>query len=842
MHENNNKAVIRRITGRAASANRSRNIFAVLAVILTTYMISTVFSIGISFADNYSAMNIRTAGTTASIFLSNPTAGQYDTIKELDNLKAVGTQIAIGSVSQKTAYGDDSDITILHYDESEWKNHYMPAISGISGTYPNKPDEIMLSQDALNQLGITDPRENMDITLTYVTQYGEKTDTFRLSGWFTNYENYGGGGIGIAFVSEQFCEDNGFTLEGNGRIAISVDSSKQIDVYNKLNQDVKLGPDQEFDTTFDLSGQSTADTVQIIFVIGMLALFIVLSGYLLIYNVMYISVSKDIRFYGLLKTIGTSPKQIRKIVRAQMYRLSVIGIPVGLILAAATSFLIVPKAIKMFNTGEGAMPTEVSFHPVIFIGTILFVFLTIVLSCRKPAKIAGAVSPVEASKYTGVKGKKKKNRKSSKSGKLYRMAFYNVFRDKKRAFLVFASLFMGTITLLSINGFLGSLNVQNYIEQYYPYDFRYQSLAPGEEQFDTEFMNELSSIEGITDIEVIETVYCDLLFDEEALRPFLEVQYNKYYAQEASYDDFVSGIKDIEIYGTQLVVIDDSFVEAYNKTHEDQIDIEAFRNGEIVFAANYYNDDLSEFYGNSLTLTDKGSGNRKTGTIGGSFSFEDLENSVSLPNITTTIGELEGIYVSESFMEDFTNDSQISFINFNVEDSDEPKIKSKLESLNAKLASAEYNFDVQSDVAEEFESSITTMNVLADGISIILILIGILNFINVMLTGVHSRRKELAVMESVGMTKKQIGRMLTFEGFYYALITTVIVMTLGNVILYVVADLSPQIADYAVFKYPIGLISAFIAVIFIICLSVPGIIYRTTVKESITQRLRDIEY
>lgn len=59
---------------------------------------------------------------------------------------------------------------------------------------------------------------------------------------------------------------------------------------------------------------------------------IVFSGYLLIYNVMYISVTKDIRFYGMLKTIGTAPKQIKKIVKMQAFRLSVIGIPVGILL------------------------------------------------------------------------------------------------------------------------------------------------------------------------------------------------------------------------------------------------------------------------------------------------------------------------------------------------------------------------------------------------------------------------------------------------------------------------------------------------------------------------------
>lgn len=841
MHRNNNKAVIRRISVRSAKASNVRNIFAVLAIILTTFMISTVFSIGISFAENYSVMNTRTAGTTASIFLNNPTEEQYDTIKELDYLKAVGTNIAVGSVSQETASGGDTDISLLYYNESEWENHYTPAISGINGTYPDDEEEIMLSQEALKQLGITDPEENMDITLTYVTQNGETTDTFQLSGWFTNYRSFGSGGIGTALVSEQFCEENGFTLENNGMIAMSANTGKQWDALVNLQDGVMLNTGQEFTTTYDLSEDNAGTATAAIIVVGMLALFIVLSGYLLIYNIMHISVSKDIRFYGLLKTIGTSPKQIGKIVRSQMYRLSLIGIPVGLILAATASFIIVPNAIEMLQTGDGAMPGDVSFHPVIFIGTALFALLTIALSCRKPAKIAGEVSPVEALRYLGVKSKnKEKNRNSTKGSKLYRMAFHNVFREKKRAFLVFASLFMGTITLLGINSFLGSLDIENYIERYHPHDFTYQSLVPEEEQFDADFMAEIANINGVETIETVNMVYCSVVFDEELLHSMLKASYDMYYSSEdGSYEDFVSSLESQEdSYRTQLIVIDESYIEEYNKANEDQINIEAFRSGEIVLVDTFLGTDLSDMMGGELTLVDKSTGDQQSVTVGGFLGKDDVEYAGLY---SYTVGEISGIYVSKTFMESFTNDAQIAFVHIDVDSSKEPFVKSELMQINARLASSDYIFSAKSDKAEEFESSIGTMNVMADGISIILILIGILNFINVMLTGVHARRKELAVMESVGMTKKQIHKMLTIEGLYYAAITTVIMMTVGNGILYVIASFVPKIADYAVFRYPVALTAALIAVIFIICLTVPGIVYRATVKDSVTERLHDTE-
>lgn len=838
MHKNNNKQIIKRISKKSAKANRTRNIFAIMAIVLTTFMISTVFSIGVSFAENYSTMLTRTMHTTASIFLVSPTEEQYETIKELDYPKAVGTQISVGSVSQKTASGGDSDIGILCYDKSEWENHYTPAISDINGTYPEDIEEIMLSVEALEQLGITAPVENMDISLTYITKDGERTDTFRLSGWFTNYKNYGSDGIGIALVSAQFCKAGGFTLEESGMIAISVNTNEQEKVYSGLQEDVALKAGQEFDATFDAGAESATNTISMVLVIGMLALFIVLSGYLLIYNVMYISVSKDIRFYGLLKTIGTSPKQIRKIVGSQMYRLSVIGIPLGLALAAVSSYIITPTAIGMLGTGGGAMPGNVSFHPFIFIGTTLFVLLTIALSCRKPAKIAGEVSPVEAVRYTGVKAKKGKKERTTRGSKLYRLAFHNVFREKKRAFLVFASLFMGTITLLSINGFLGSLDAKNFVEAYYPHDFTYQSTDPEKEEFDKDFMRGLSEIEGVETVETVDMVYCDIVFDEEALSPFLKAQYDRWGSDDGSYEDFVTSLKNADHYGTQLITVSDSAIETYNKTSEEQIDIEAFRNGEIVIVDNFYKDDFSKLFGETLTLVDKISGEQRTVAVGGF----DTNSELGIAGLYSfTVGEISGIYVSEAFMESFTDDAQIVFIYIDVDSSKETAVRSELENLNMQNASSGYAFSSKSSEAESFQSSINTMTVMADGISAILILIGILNFINVMLTGVHTRRKELAVMESVGMTKKQIQKMLTCEGIYYAVITTTVIMTLGNIIMYMIARLTPKIADYAVFHYPVVLTAVLIVIIFAVCLAVPGIVYRSTAKESVTERLHDIE-
>ncbi len=188
-------------------------------------------------------------------------------------------------------------------------------------------------------------------------------------------------------------------------------------------------------------------------------------------------------------------------------------------------------------------------------------------------------------------------------------------------------------------------------------------------------------------------------------------------------------------------------------------------------------------------------------------------------------------------MEQFSPSPIVTNIQLDVDPQMEPQIANRLSALNQTLTDDSYQFSRRSERAETFASDMSSMNVLGSGISLLLLLIGVLNFINVMVTGVYSRRQELAVLESIGMTKRQISGMLTWEGFYYALFTAGCMLTLGNGVLYLISKAVVQIADYTVFSYPFGLVVCLIAVLFAVCLTVPAIVFRMTAKESVTQRL-----
>ena len=850
MHDNRNKEVIKRVEKGMMKANRTRNIFAVVAVALTTFMITTIFSLGINYKENMDLTSVRTSGTNANVSLAMPTNEQEKEIRDLDYVKTVGTQYMIGSVAGKNEADRDLAIAMQYYDNTEWEKHYKEAISNIKGEYPKKENEIMLAEDALSQLGIKEPKLDMEIPLSYVSKDGEQKDTFTLSGWFRSYT-----GTGMAFLSESYCQEHGYTMQNSGVLSLSLDNPK--DNFYDIQDDITLNENQTFQGSVSMSSSSGSVYAMII----LLVFFIIGSGYLLIYNVLYISISRDTRFYGLIKTLGTTEKQIKTLVKRQALTFACIGIPIGVILAGVLSFGIVPVILEnAFDSGKSIMDAEMFFHPSIFILSIIFSALTVWISCNAPAKVAGKISPIEALRYQNFASTKTKSRNSTNGGKLHVMAYHNVFRDKKRAFLVFMSLFMGITMILGVNGMIGSMKAENYVKKYMDYNFEYRDVQfeqyeqPNKEvpQFDEQFVEEIKQIDGVKNVDIQKTVWGGIAFDEADLEDFMKIKYedSRYKTEGQSYQEMVADLKkyaNAGDYGCYITTLDDKAVEEYNTKHPDTpIDIEKFQRGETAISGmdTEYNAPNTALVGKTLSLTaDSSDGKATDFLIDGSFYFGDYENNLSYSmdqrKDISIVPDI--IYVSEAGMERLTKTPIISGIGIDIKDINQlEEIDSELQTLNGTLTKTEWSYTSPVGIIEEFNQMNYSLNLLGNGAAVLLIVIGLINFINVMLTGVVARKNEFAVMESIGTSKKQIKKILTLEGGIYALVTTGLIMTLGNAFLLLVADAVPHMADYAKFEYPFALVICLIFAIFIICLSVPAIVYRAVSKETVIERLHDL--
>lgn len=526
MLQNNNREIVRKIAFRSMKQNRIRNGIVILAVILTTFMFTTIFTIGASLAEGMVVMLTRQQGTRSSIYLDHPMAAQVQQIEENRYLYAAGVQIQAGTAY--TSGEENTAILLSYYDTTEFEKNYTPAVSDVQGSYPTQAGEVMLSRNALETMHITSPKIGMEISL--LTD-GE-TKLFTLSGWFTDYTNSQDGFQG--FVSKAYADQLGLTAEKDGRLSISAKIGLQEKLSDSLDAEVQLQDGQDFDYTSDMLNETVSNRVLIAGLFGTIGLIIVFSGYLLIYNVMYISITKDIRFYGMLKTVGTTPKQIRKMVRLQAFSLSVVGIPVGMLLGTLASFVAVPYAMRMFGSGDDPMPLTMQFHPLIYVGTILFALFTIAVSCRKPSRLASRISPIEALKYQGQRPAKIKPKKGTDGGKLSKMAFRNVFREKKRAVLVFASLFLGTMAFLATNAFADSMKLENYVKYYLSDDYTIYvnsgSEADGTDAAQIrknnrsaeEMLQKIQALDGITAVHTARFEDVTLSFDAALYQPIME--------------------------------------------------------------------------------------------------------------------------------------------------------------------------------------------------------------------------------------------------------------------------------------------------------------------------------
>lgn len=188
--ENDTSAVIQKLTRRSLKANKRQNFFLVMAIMLTTLLIGSVFSVGVSLVESVKVEQIRLAGTMAHAAVGHPTASQIERLHTLDYVKMVGTGNSVGYVENTAEMGNIS-LTLHYFDETEWEELRAPAYVDVEGSYPEKENEIMVSRAVLERMGIDDPSIGMEIPLAYCTDSEKKgplvEQSFCLSGWFTSY-------------------------------------------------------------------------------------------------------------------------------------------------------------------------------------------------------------------------------------------------------------------------------------------------------------------------------------------------------------------------------------------------------------------------------------------------------------------------------------------------------------------------------------------------------------------------------------------------------------------------------------------------------------------------------
>ncbi len=825
--ENDTSAIVKKLARRSFHHERQRNFFAIAALALTSFMIAATFSIGFSYFETYQMQQIRLMGTTADVGITNPTEDQLAEITRSSLVLDVGIQQRLGSVD--TEQLQNARLGIVWINDTEWEAHRLPTISGVVGNYPSNKSDVMLPTWALEQMGISEPQIGMEIVLSY--QIGEDydyiTDTFFLSGYYTDYISTRTNNRGYVYVSAAFRDSINGLQDNSVTAMIRFQGNDDVDRNcERLQRKIDFTEKQ----TFEIVPLGQADGGPIVLAVIILAFFISFSGYLLIYNILYISVVKDVQFYGRLKTIGATRKQIRRIIYKQTIKISCIGIPAGLLLGAVVSFGVVPYFLNMMYGANSDVGIKVSFSPFIFIGAAIFTFITAMIASMKPAKIAGSVSPIAALRYTAA-GTKTGIRNCVKM-KLSRMAWNNVFRNVKSTILVFASLFCGLSLFLVVTGLLYGLSPENYVSGWGVSDFALTySIHENEDLISSEMVSEISQIDGIENLRLTYAAYpqvtADVLYDDALFHDFLMsldgvsgIDFSDPAKLETYRQNFFSGI-----FG-----IDSAYLEEINETLNSPVDMSAFEQGNVVLLSKRVDGLIQP--GQEITVQ----------TQNGQHSFV-VANGFLDDGFRAGGGNERGtapdLYISQAAFQELFPQHRVFRVAFDTDGQQDENILQELKRITA----LHPNIYIISryERREEMRDYLVTAKVLGTGLSIILLLVGVLNFINTMVVNVNTRRYELAILESVGMTKRQIERMLSMEGFYYWGISLSLVATIGTAIYIVLYGIFSQVASYAVFSYPFIPLVLVSGLVLLICFIVPICAYKADIKLTVVERLRTSE-
>lgn len=828
--ENDTSAVIQKLTRKSLKANKRRNFFLVMAIMLTTLLIGSVFSVGMSLVESVKMEQIHLAGTMAHAAVGHPTASQIEQLHNLDYVKTVGTGNSVGYVENTAEMGNIS-LTLHYFDETEWEELRAPAYVDVEGSYPEKENEIMVSRAVLERMGIDDPSIGMEILLAYYTDSGKKgalmEETFCLSGWFTSYAFVQSTDTAdVIFVSQELSQKYGKTVEKDGSASVRFVDEAHISEYcDALVSDLGLSENQPV-ATVQLYDTSAGQEIATLLSLCAVAVFLILTGYLLIYNILYISISRDVRFYGLLKTLGATPKQIKRVVRGQILRLCLIGIPVGIVLSLILSLGIVPFFISALDA-VSADGTVVSFSPLIYVGAIIFPLFTALLGASKPARKAASISPIEAQKYTGMTGSIKGVRLVA-HGKPVRMAWRNIFRDKKRTGIVLLSLFLGVTTFLTVTTLVFSTDASKYIDSSFESDFVLKNNAWPAQSLDNSLAEQLMSIPGTENLHTTTWEEMSLGYSDD---------FREYIANHPMQDQ-ITGLSERAIadnFKGFLLGVDGETLTEYRDALGNPIDVEAFERGEIALIAT----DNPELFSNIENLTVMPSYRGESGTssnkkyrlsLGGfvPFNYKGIGASLA-PTIVVSnevmrewFGEPVAIQLELNVSSGYEQNALIALKQI-IEDNPAISLTSRIEAM-AELGRAKM-----------------AILILGGSISLVIALIGILNFVNIMSVSVVSRKRELATLESIGMSRKQIRKMLISEGLCYAGITLILVLSIGNLIAYGIFKLFQQQVSFAVFTYPLIPAAIIALVILAVCLITPERMYCVLNKETIVNRLREAE-
>lgn len=680
------------------------------------------------------------------------------------------------------------------------------------GELPKEEHDIAVQAAMLKKMGIA-PEIGSKLTLDF---YDGSVETFTVSGILNGSEKVTQFSI---LLSESYAE-NGSQLK-----------DVPYEVYAKIYGAADMGAEECKETMFRIGKEAGIDrknispskafldslsvNMQFVMLYGVVGAVILLACVLVIYGVFYLSVIGRIHQFGQLRTIGVTKKQMKKFVSYEGRMLYLRSVPIGVLIGSIAGYFIIPDGFHIWNT-------------LWIIGLVFAVIYVITMvSVHKPARLAAAVSPMEALRYVSQDGMKKSaNKKLCRKLSPMGLGLMNFSKNRKKAIITMLSLSLGGILFMTAATYMSSFDKTKYTRQGYFADAEFHieyaqsaielnengmSGMQAEMPLDSEVVQEISSLDGVRKVTEIKS---------------FGVRFDYPKNDEYGNDDMIYPMTEAET------------KEIAKYLEDGSCDYDKLMSGDYILTAD--NDNVAEIYGWEFT-------------VGDTIALHYYDGSKMVEKDVTILGILNDEYNLEHdglegwfLMPEQAVLSWLSYDSLNAHllvstdtDKEEAVQEALIEMLEKKT---EWNLETYAERKIVYEQIVNQMFAAISGLAIFIMMFSILSMMNTLITNIVTRKQELAMLEAIGMNKVQIRKMLLGESLLLVIATVGVTTTIGTLSGYALSNMLYNMgAFYMAFRFPLNLALIYVGVLIAVPLLITLVSMHSFSKEALVERLRGME-
>lgn len=816
-----------KMTTRVAYCNmrhyKSKNILIGIAIILTTLLLFVIPSIGKDMVEvNFAVIN-KIYPTWHALY-RNVDESTVMKLAAHHDVKTYGLRSDAGYMNL-----EDATVSMMYMDRTGMELY---KVKLKEGQLPQKENDIVVSKGILEALGqngkigdtITVPYQILkDDGLDYT-----KEKDFRICGFLADNENSKEQKQYTSLVSEAFLKAEIPVEQVKYRFLLQVNGQKGNTTadYTETIQNIarQFGiSEDDMNINKEYLAANYVDPATIPVIVGIM-LIVVLAGIIIIYSVYYVSMNQRVREFGKLKAIGATKRQLRQIVLREGMGVALFAIPIGLLIGtvavkvvllqfvehAKDSNVLITEAYKVVAKGEVQL-----YYWWIYLLAIAVTLCTVYLSLMKPMRMAAKVSEIEAMRYQGGSKRQKSSRKGYQFLNIGRLTKRNLAENKKKSTITIVSMAVTGIFVMMVATVLSCANPMESAKSSIVGQYEISPIVesgnkehPEYEWAEVQKNNPLN--EGLKQqIEELDGV--------ERVDVFTALKVSGGPFEEKIGTEFINGVP--EEYAEELK----KGITEGNVTYEE------LKSGDKVILDRA----LLHWYPD-IKVGDK----LKLNIHDGDNTFQKEIEVAAIGEYGTGLTNYNCLIMAKEGAEKLTINNSSSYFQVIADKDYDEALEASLQAIVD--GSGRLQMRTWKNEYDTWENAIQMTRGACYAFIIILAAISIMNLINTMINSVHVRKKELGMMQAIGMSDRQLMKMLQLEGIFYTVGTLIISIGVGSLAGYPLFLYAKRTGmfDISTYHYPVTAAIIIILTLFVIQMLLAIFIAKSVRKDSLIERIR----